>query len=95
MTKNPSKKAQQEALADFRKKHFKEMEKNLEVARSIRDNPDEAAKNRNEAVKIISRMLGSLVPEKIEPKSTAPPAAKERQLTKEEIADLNKQLDED
>jgi len=87
-----SKKAQQEVLADFRKKHFKEMEINLQVAKSIRDNPNEAAKNRNEAVKIISRMLGSLVPEKIEPKAKVVPTDKDKQLTKKEKAEVESLL---
>jgi hypothetical protein len=87
-----SKKAQQEALAAFRKKHFKEMEINLKVAKSIRDNVKEAAKNRNEAVKIISRMLGSLVPEKIEPKTKATPTDKQKQLTAKEKAEVDSLL---
>jgi len=89
---NIAKKAQQEALADFRKKHFKEMEINLKVAKSIRDNPDAIAKDRNEAIKIISRMLGSLVPEKIEPKARATPTDKQKQLTAKEKAEVDSLL---
>ena len=84
-----AKKAQQEALAAFRKKHFQEMEINLQVAKSIRDDPEKAAKNRNEAVKIISRMLGSLVPEKIEPKAKATPTKKDKELTPKEKAEID------
>jgi len=91
---NIAKKAQQEALADFRKKHFKEMEINLKVAKSIRDNPDAIAKDRNEAIKIISRMLGSLVPEKIEPKARATPTDKDKKLTKEEIKEIKGLINE-
>ena len=89
-----TKKAQQEALADFRKKHFKEMEINLQVAKSIRDNPQEVAKNKNEAIKIISRMLGSLVPEKMEPKAKVIPTQKEKELTPSQKAEVEAILNE-
>lgn len=89
----PSKKAHQEALVEFRKKHFEEMEINLTVAKGIRDNSKANAKDRNEAIKIISRMLGSLVPEKIEPKSKAASTEKQKELTPKEKAEVESLLE--
>jgi len=113
VAKNLSKKAYQETLADFRRRNFKEMERNLEVAISIRDGEFEGAKkikcphckksfekkltlakDVNESIKIISRMLGSLVPEKIEAKDGIPPTQKEKQLSPSELADANELLNE-
>lgn len=59
-----------ETLAEWRRKHFKEMDINLKINKEIRDNPEEKAKDRIDASKTIARMLGTLAPEKIEKKET-------------------------
>ena len=88
------KKAYQDALIEFRNKHIKEMERNMEVAISIRDNPMASNKDRNEAVKIISRMLAGLQPERKE--STQATAQQMQQLVVKlnasEIADIERRL---
>ena len=54
-------------LQEWRLKHFAELEVCMTVAKEIRDNVESGAKNRIEAVKIISRLLDALKPEKGEP----------------------------
>jgi len=74
-----------ETLAEWRQKHINEWEKNLEVARSIRDDPQASNRDKNEAIKIISRMLGILQPEKQTTKEKKEKAEKkEPELTPEE-----------
>lgn len=63
--KDLQKQAHKEALREFRTKHFAEMEKNLKVAKSIRDSKEAKDKDKNEAIKIISRMLGTLQPDTV------------------------------
>ena len=63
--KSTDKKAHQQALVEFRAKHYeKEMETNLTVAKSIRDNESAKDQDRNKAIKVISRMLGGLQPDR-------------------------------
>jgi len=57
------KKISKKDLKAFREKHFQELETCMEVAKSIRDDPEAGAKNRIEAVKIIARLLDALKPE--------------------------------
>ena len=61
------KKELQTAITDFRKKYIGELEKCLKVAMEVRDDPSASHRDRNEAVKTISRLLGSLQPERIAP----------------------------
>jgi len=76
------KKELQTAITDFRKKYIGELEKCLKVAIEVRDDKKASPRDRNEAVKTISRLLGSLQPERIAPpqKQTS---AKEAELPKE------------
>ena len=74
-----------EALAEWRAKHSDQWEKNLQVAMAIRDDPDASNRDKNEAIKIISRMLGILQPEKQTTKEKKEKAEKkEPELTPEE-----------
>lgn len=52
-------------LTEWRKTNFAETQRCLEVARSIRDDPEATNKDRIESIKAIARMLGSLAPERI------------------------------
>ena len=84
-----------EALAEWRAKHIDQWEKNLEVAMAIRDDPDASNRDRNEAIKIISRLLGILQPEKQTTKEKKEEAKKkEPELSKEEIELLEQILNE-
>ena len=85
-----AKKAYQQALAEFRDKYFKEMKKNLDVLIKIRDDSKAKAKDRNEAVKIISRMLGTLTPDKIVQKPPDKKQEKEPELSEALKADLDR-----
>ena len=76
------KKELQTAITDFRKKYIGELEKCLKVAMEVRDDPSASHRDRNEAVKTISRLLGSLQPERIMPVNSNKPA-KEAELPKE------------
>ncbi|MEE9510425.1 MAG: hypothetical protein V3V81_08025 [Candidatus Bathyarchaeia archaeon] len=93
-SRDPSKKAHEQALVEFRRRHFDEMEKNLEVAKSIRDNVKEAAKNRIEAGKLISRMLGTLAPEKADTKGRIQVQSKKPKLKDKHRATLDKILND-
>lgn len=98
MTTKLTKKVKEEALAEWRQKHFKEMNKNIKVMKAIRDNPDATDKNRIEATKAIARMLGTLSPEKVTQataKATAQQAQKmDFQLPSEEEERIDKILNE-
>lgn len=83
-------KAYKEMLAEWRRKHFSEMEENIKINIEIRDNPEEKAKDRIDASKTISRMLGTLAPEKIEKKDA--PIKKESPFTTAETKKLNARL---
>ena len=85
-------KAYKETLAEWRAKHFKEMDKNLEINIAIRDNPNEKAKDRIDASKTIARMLGTLAPEKIEKKEAT--VKKESPFSEAETKALNARLKE-
>ena len=65
-----------EDLAIWRKKHFAELEKNLTTAISVRDNTDATDRDRNEAIKTISRLLGGLQSDRVQagkdPRDTKP-----------------------
>jgi len=87
------KKELQQAITDFRKKYIGELETNLMVAMEIRDNPEASPRDRNEAVKTISRLLGSLQPERIAPaksegRSNGPT------ITEEEEEEIKRQIAE-
>ena len=71
------------------------MERNMKVEISIRDNEKNLAKDRNEAVKIISRMLSALQPDKSDSsKSAQQQAQKVEALTDSEMADIERRLSE-
>ena len=71
------------------------MERNMMVAISIRDDPDSKDKDKNEAIKIISRMLAGLQPEmKASAQSIAQQVQKVEALTDSEIADIERRLSE-
>ena len=74
----------QAALAEWRARHFEELDRNLSVLTSIRDNPKAKDKDKVDASKAINRMLDVVTPEKFEkvgiPKNT--PA--KRDLTQDE-----------
>jgi hypothetical protein len=56
---SPSKKDEDEALAEWRRRHWEQLDKSLEVLVAIRDG-SLLPKDRIEAVKGITRMLGAL-----------------------------------
>lgn len=85
-------KAYKERLAEWRQKHFKEMERNMQINIQIRDDPNEKAKDRIDASKTIARMLGTLAPEKIEKKEA--PKKQESPFSAEEEARLDARLRE-
>ena len=63
--KNPKTKLAED-LAKWRQKHFAELEKNLTVAITVRDNEEATDRDRNEAIKTISRLLGGLQPDRVQ-----------------------------
>ena len=79
-------------LALWREKHFKELEECLKVSIAIRDDPEAGAKNRIEAVKIISRLLNALQPEKGEAASKLIPSNKKAGLDPDHEKRLNEIL---
>lgn len=87
MRKAEQDKAYKERLAEWRQKHFAEMKTNLEIAKEIRDDSTAKAKDRIDAIKTISRMLGTLAPEKIEKRADKP--KKESPLTEAENQEIN------
>jgi len=87
MSKN---KVYKETLAEWRRKHFEQMDKNLAINIQIRDDPNEKAKDRIDASKTISRMLGTLAPEKIEKKEAT--VKKESPFTEAQEKDINKRM---
>ena len=78
------------ALKEWREKHFKELEINLTVAKTIRDNGDATSKDRNEAIKTISRLLGALQPERTSQKNVT---AKKVELPKEVLEDIDSKIE--
>jgi hypothetical protein len=57
-------------LASWRSERFEEMQRNLDVWKEIRDDPEQDAKDRNEAAKNIAKALGGLGADR----TAAPPA---------------------
>jgi CO dehydrogenase/acetyl-CoA synthase delta subunit len=68
----------QAALAEWRARHFEELDLTLTVLKSIRDNPRAKDKDRVDASKAIARMLDAVTPEKIEKGSGAGQQKKNR-----------------
>lgn len=66
------KRAKNKALSEFRKKHYKELDKNIATWIEIRDNQTNSPKDRNEAAKNIQRSLGAMSPEKEVTKKQTP-----------------------
>jgi len=65
MSLKEDKKIYRDAVMEFRKKHYQaEMEENIKIAKSIRDDKTASARDRNEAIKTIARMVGGLAPDK-------------------------------
>ena len=83
--------ATKQAIDAFRKKHIKELETNMAVAVSIRDDVEASPRDRNEAIKTISRMLGALQPDRQVQarKEDAVP-----KLTKDDQEDIKKHIKE-
>ena len=73
-------------LKEWREKHMGELETNLKVAQTIRDSTTAAHKDRLEATKIISRLLGALAPEKVESGKAKEPEKDRFDCTPEELA---------
>ena len=88
------KKELQTAITDFRKKYIHELERCLEVAVEVRDNIEASPRDRNEAVKTISRLLGSLQPERIMP-PTKQTSAKEAELPAEMEEEIRQMIETD
>jgi hypothetical protein len=65
MTDEPATKSRKrrDIVADWREKHLHELDKTLEVWKSVRDDPDSSYKDRIEAGKAIARLLGAMSPE--------------------------------
>ncbi len=78
-------------LREFREKHFQELDENIRVWKSIRDNEESSGKDRSEAAKNIARALGSLTPERATSKPDMAHAKEE--VTPEENAAIRKILD--
>ena len=83
-------KVYKETLAEWRREHFSEMDRNLTINIQIRDDPEQKAKDRIDASKTISRMLGTLAPEKIEKKDAV--VKKESPFSEAETKKLNERL---
>lgn len=56
----PTKEQMEQSLAEWREAHWGELDTCLKVAKSIRDNEQASPRDRNEAIKTITRMLGAL-----------------------------------
>ncbi len=78
------------SLREWREKHQGEMEKNLQTLIAIRDDTDASDKDRIEASKNLSRILGGLAPERGSKSSSGSSAADILKTTPEE----DKQIDE-
>ena len=75
-------------LQSFREKHFRELDENIRVWKSIRDNEDSTDRDRGEAAKNIARALGSLTPDRA---TTKPDVVRaQEQTTPEEDAMIAK-----
>jgi hypothetical protein len=85
-------KAYKEIIAEFRMKYFHEQEKSLKRLIKIRDGKNSKDKDVIDASKAISRMLGTLAPEKIEKKESSGGSKKEAPFTKAEEKDIDKRL---
>lgn len=77
-------------LTKFREKYMGELEACIQVAISIRDNPESKDKDRVDAIKTVSRLLGALAPEKVTQKAETVTPRKERELSKEEKEELKR-----
>lgn len=78
------------AIDDFRKKYIHQLEINMDVAIEIRDNEEATSRDRNEAIKTISRMLGALQPDR---QTTQKDAVKAVTLSDEEQSEIDAQID--
>lgn len=90
--KNIEKKAHQEALAEFRKKHLEELEINLTVAKALRDNTGALAKDRMTAIKEINLMLGTRSPEKTTSAITKQAEKDKNPFTKDEEKEIGERV---
>jgi hypothetical protein len=82
----------QAALAEWRARHFEELDITLTVLKSIRDNLDAKDKDRVDASKAIARMLDAVTPEKIEKDRIPKNAAAKRELTQDERDAIRERL---
>lgn len=85
-------------LAEWRRERFDEMEENLRVWKTIRDDPDQSARDRNEACKNIAKALGGLAQERTAPAPPPKPAESSEEkeagfkLSEEEMAEIHDYL---
>jgi len=68
-------------LRDFRERHIKELETSMKVACSIRDDKKATARDKNEAIKIIARLLSALQPDRSELDGKKSPTGKVDELS--------------
>ena len=66
----PLPEVEKEVLKSWREKHWKELDVTMKVLKSIRDDDEANNKDRIEAGKAISRMLGVLAAEKVDTSKT-------------------------
>lgn len=84
--------AKSKELADFRAKHFEELERTIDVFRQIRDDPKASHKDRIEAGKSIGRMLSAMSPAKAGETKQASQPASQAKPTDEEWAEIERRL---
>jgi len=58
------KRTRRELIAEWREKNLQELDENLRVWKSIRDDPESSDKDRIEAAKSIARQMGALSPDR-------------------------------
>lgn len=70
-------------LKQFRETHMQELEKCMVEACKIRDDKKATARDKNEAIKIIARLLSALQPDKSGADATAKTTGKTQELSPE------------
>ena len=90
MTVNPDERNAE--LQAWRARHFGELDKTLEILKTIRDNPDSKDKDRVDAAKSIARILDAMSPEKIDKGPAKPKNEKKHELTDDEWDDISRRL---
>jgi hypothetical protein len=85
---DPKKKAYKEALAEFRKRHFKELEISLTRLIEIRDDDEAEDKDRIKACQEIGRFLAAREIDKTPTKKSDLPPEKKAKLTEKELQEI-------